>query len=49
MVGHRQTLELDTEWDEGLSYLLAPALASYETERLTGRRATSAPSLARHL
>ena len=37
MVQHRASLDLDTQWDERLSYLLAPALASYETERLTGR------------
>jgi centrosomal protein CEP76 len=36
VVQHRASLELDTTWDEALSYLLAPALASYETERLTG-------------
>ena len=33
---HRASLSLGTEWDEQLSYLLAPALYSYETERLTG-------------
>lgn len=28
---------LTTQWDEGLSYLLGPALSSYELERREGR------------
>lgn len=28
---------LSTTWDEHLSYLLTPALAAYETERVTGK------------
>ena len=34
---HRGSIDLATSWDDSLSYLLAPALSSYETERLTGR------------
>lgn len=33
---HRQEIGLTTSWDDHLSYILSPALASYETERLTG-------------
>ncbi|XP_041454827.1 centrosomal protein of 76 kDa-like [Lytechinus variegatus] len=33
---HRKDLGLTSVWDEELSYLLNPALASYETERMTG-------------
>ena len=33
---HRQDIGLNTQWDEQLSYVLSPALASYETERVTG-------------
>ena len=36
IAAHRASLSLDTDWDEQLAYLLAPALYSYETERLTG-------------
>ena len=32
----RKELGLSTSWDEGLSYVLTQALASYETERTTG-------------
>ena len=33
---HRKDLGLNTFWDDNLSYILSPALSSYETERLTG-------------
>lgn len=33
---HRRDQGLTTTWDDQLSYLLTPALSSYETERLTG-------------
>ncbi|KAE8598300.1 hypothetical protein XENTR_v10016791 [Xenopus tropicalis] len=33
---HRKDLGLTTVWDDQLSYLLSPALASYEIERTTG-------------
>ncbi|KAM8966492.1 centrosomal protein of 76 kDa isoform 2-T2 [Pelodytes ibericus] len=33
---HRKDLGLTTVWEDHLSYLLSPALASYETERTTG-------------
>ncbi|CAH1779275.1 unnamed protein product [Owenia fusiformis] len=33
---HRADQGLNTTWDDQLSYLLTPALASYETERITG-------------
>eukprot|EP00899_Mesostigma_viride_P001946 jgi/Mesvir1/11752/Mv00123-RA.1 len=33
---HRATFELSTVWDEGLSYLLMPALAAYQGELVTG-------------
>ena len=31
-----QDLGLNTTWDDQLSYLLTPAMAAYETERITG-------------
>ena len=31
-----QDIGLATSWDDNLSYILNPALTSYETERLTG-------------
>jgi centrosomal protein CEP76 len=31
-----QNQGLSTVWDDHLSYLLSPALAAYETERVTG-------------
>ncbi|XP_076112649.1 centrosomal protein of 76 kDa-like [Mytilus galloprovincialis] len=33
---HRRDLGLTTVWDDQLSYLLTPALAAYELERVTG-------------
>ncbi|KAK7114460.1 hypothetical protein V1264_000518 [Littorina saxatilis] len=33
---HRQDQGLTTPWDDQLSYILTPALAAYETERVTG-------------
>ena len=33
---HRKDIGLNTSWDDQLSYILSPALASYETERTTG-------------
>ena len=33
---HRQDIGLTTTWDDKLSYILSPALASYENERVTG-------------
>jgi centrosomal protein CEP76 len=33
---HRQEIGLMTAWDDTLSYILSPALASYENERVTG-------------
>ncbi|XP_020377249.2 centrosomal protein of 76 kDa isoform X1 [Rhincodon typus] len=33
---HRKDLGLNTVWDDHLSYLLSPALAAYEIERITG-------------
>ncbi|XP_013388058.1 centrosomal protein of 76 kDa [Lingula anatina] len=33
---HRREQGLNTSWDDQMSYLLTPALAAYETERLTG-------------
>jgi centrosomal protein CEP76 len=36
IVLHRKDGGLNTSWDDNLSYILSPALASYETERLTG-------------
>ncbi|XP_055892466.1 centrosomal protein of 76 kDa-like [Biomphalaria glabrata] len=33
---HRRDQGLTTAWDDQLSYILTPALAAYETERLTG-------------
>ncbi|GFN79292.1 centrosomal protein of 76 kda [Plakobranchus ocellatus] len=33
---HRRDLGLTTSWDDQLSYILTPALAAYETERITG-------------
>ncbi|KAK3086421.1 hypothetical protein FSP39_018251 [Pinctada imbricata] len=33
---HRRDLGLTTVWDDQLSYLLTPALAAYEMERVTG-------------
>ncbi|KAK7481686.1 hypothetical protein BaRGS_00027059 [Batillaria attramentaria] len=33
---HRQDQGLSTTWDDQLSYILTPALAAYETERVTG-------------
>ena len=32
----RRSASLSTNWDDGLSYILSPALAAYEMERLTG-------------
>lgn len=36
VVMHRKEKGLNTIWDDNLSYILSPALASYETERVTG-------------
>jgi centrosomal protein CEP76 len=36
VVLHRQEIGLNTQWDDHLSYILNPALSSYETERVTG-------------
>ena len=36
VVQHRQDQGLTTSWDDQLSYILTPALAAYETERVTG-------------
>ena len=36
VVLHRQEIGLNTIWDDHLSYILSPALSSYETERVTG-------------
>ncbi|KAL8560893.1 Centrosomal protein of 76 kDa [Nucella lapillus] len=36
VVQHRQDQGLTTPWDDQLSYILTPALAAYETERVTG-------------
>jgi centrosomal protein CEP76 len=33
---HVQDQGLTTPWDDQLSYILTPALAAYETERVTG-------------
>ncbi|CAG5134305.1 unnamed protein product [Candidula unifasciata] len=33
---HRRDQGLTTSWDDHLSYVLTPALAAYETERITG-------------
>ncbi|BFZ19803.1 hypothetical protein BsWGS_22842 [Bradybaena similaris] len=33
---HRRDQGLTTSWDDQLSYILTPALAAYETERITG-------------
>lgn len=33
---YRRDLGLNTTWDDQLSYLLTPAMAAYETERITG-------------
>ena len=33
---HRKDIGLHTSWDDHLSYILSPALASYEMERVTG-------------
>ncbi|XP_005103634.1 centrosomal protein of 76 kDa [Aplysia californica] len=33
---HRRDLGLTTQWDDQLSYILSPALAAYEVERVTG-------------
>ena len=35
---HRQTMGLHTNWDEGVSYVLAQALAAYERQRVTLER-----------
>ena len=35
-VEYRKDLGLMTSWDDNLSYILNPALSSYETERVTG-------------
>ncbi|KAK3589311.1 hypothetical protein CHS0354_026966 [Potamilus streckersoni] len=36
VIEQRRDLGLTTMWDDQLSYLLTPALAAYETERVTG-------------
>jgi centrosomal protein CEP76 len=36
IVSHRQDIGLTTNWDDNLSYILSPALAWYENERVTG-------------
>ncbi|RUS90786.1 hypothetical protein EGW08_001405 [Elysia chlorotica] len=36
VVEHRRDQGLTSSWDDQLSYILTPALAAYETERITG-------------
>lgn len=36
LYNYRKQLGLTSNWDDNLSYILTPALASYENERLTG-------------
>jgi centrosomal protein CEP76 len=36
IIEHRKEIGLNTSWDDNLSYLLNQALASYETERISG-------------
>lgn len=46
--GHRSRLGLGTAgvgWDDELSYLLSPALAAYENERLTSHPPYAAPCI----
>ena len=41
LISHRrQDVALSTRWDKQFSYLMAPALASYESERLLGTAVT---------